>query len=239
VSYADDFRTHYLREAGICPPLARMGATTGSPDASGPQTGMAAVDSDVMDLEELAVAVSRCQSCALAAGRTQTVFGVGNPHARLLFVGEAPGREEDLRGEPFVGRAGKLLDRMLAAMGLDRSQVYIMNVVKCRPPDNRNPEAEEIAACAHWFDAQWQSISPQVVCLLGKVAAQAVLGTQAPMASLRGRWHESRGAKVRATYHPAYLLRSPLQKAHVWQDLLAVGRACRQAASQAVQKDRG
>ncbi len=199
---------------------------------------MAADGAEVVGLEELAVAVSRCQSCALAAGRTQTVFGVGNPHARLLFVGEAPGREEDLRGEPFVGRAGKLLDRMLAAMDLDRSQVYIMNVVKCRPPENRNPEAAEISACAHWFDAQWQAISPQVVCLLGKVAAQSVLGSQASMASLRGRWHESRGAKVRATYHPAYLLRSPQQKAHVWQDLQEIGRACRQAASQPFQQDK-
>ncbi|HXH64947.1 MAG TPA: uracil-DNA glycosylase, partial [Mariprofundaceae bacterium] len=108
----------------------------------------------------------------------------------------------------------------------DRSQVYIMNVVKCRPPDNRNPESSEIAACAHWFDAQWQAISPRIVCLLGKVAAQAVLGSDAPMAAMRGRWHESRGAKVRATYHPAYLLRSPQQKAHVWQDLRAVAHAC-------------
>jgi len=233
---ADDFRTHYLREAGICPPLARMGATTANLDSA---IGMAADGAEVMGLEELAVAVSRCQSCALAAGRTQTVFGVGNPHARLLFVGEAPGREEDLRGEPFVGRAGKLLDRMLAAMDLDRSQVYIMNVVKCRPPENRNPEAAEISACAHWFDAQWKAISPQVVCLLGRVAAQSVLGSQESMASLRGRWHESRGAKVRATYHPAYLLRSPQQKAHVWQDLQEIGRACRQAASQPFQQDKG
>ena len=233
---ADDFRTHYLREAGICPPLARMGATTANLDSA---IGMAADGAEVMGLEELAVAVSRCQSCALAAGRTQTVFGVGNPHARLLFVGEAPGREEDLRGEPFVGRAGKLLDRMLAAMDLDRSQVYIMNVVKCRPPENRNPEAAEISACAHWFDAQWKAISPQVVCLLGRVAAQSVLGSQESMASLRGRWHESRGAKVRATYHPAYLLRSPQQKAHVWQDLQEIGRVCRQAASQPFQQDKG
>lgn len=179
------------------------------------------------DLEALAASVSECRACPLAAKRTQTVFGVGNPHARLLFVGEAPGRDEDLRGEPFVGRAGKLLDRMLAAIGMDRSQVYIMNVVKCRPPDNRNPEASEIEACARWFDAQWQAISPQVVCLLGKVAAQSVLGSDAPMAAMRGRWHDVMGAKVRATYHPAYLLRSPQQKVHVWQDLRAVAHACR------------
>jgi uracil-DNA glycosylase len=227
---ANDFRTYYLREAGIFPPLTRrMYAAEEDPTPSAQGTGTpAAADSEPMDLDALAAAVSRCTACPLAAGRTQTVFGVGDPHAKLLFVGEAPGREEDRLGEPFVGRAGKLLDRMLMAMGLDRSQVYIMNVVKCRPPENRNPEAPEIEACAHWFDAQWQAISPCIVCLLGKVAAQAVLGNDAPMAAMRGRWHESRGIKVRVTYHPAYLLRSPEQKAHVWQDMQVIARALRQ-----------
>jgi len=183
----------------------------------------------IPDLDSIATEVSHCTECKLAAGRTQTVFGVGDPHARLLIVGEAPGREEDLRGEPFVGRAGKLLDRMLMAMGLDRSQVYIMNVVKCRPPENRNPEQSEILACSHWFYSQWSSISPQVVCLLGRVAAQAVLGSEAPMSALRGRWHVIRGAKVRATYHPAFLLRSPQHKVHVWHDLQSVMHALREA----------
>jgi DNA polymerase len=223
---ADDFRSRYLREAGVCPPLSRM-VVAGT--EARPSVGEAAAHDGAgpADLEALAAAVSRCTDCPLATGRTQTVFGVGDPHARLLFVGEAPGRDEDRLGEPFVGRAGKLLDRMLAAMGLDRSEVYIMNVVKCRPPDNRNPEAAEIEACAHWFDAQWRAISPRVVCLLGKVAAQAVLGSDAPMAAMRGRWHESRGVKVRATYHPAYLLRSPQQKAHVWQDLQVIAETLR------------
>jgi uracil-DNA glycosylase len=225
---ADDFRAYYLREAGICPPLTKVYVAEQDPAPSAQGMGIAAADPEPMDLDALAAAVSRCTACPLAAGRTQTVFGVGDPHARLLFVGEAPGREEDRLGEPFVGRAGKLLDRMLMAMGLDRSQVYIMNVVKCRPPENRNPEASEIAACTHWFDAQWQAISPQIVCLLGKVAAQAVLGSDAPMAAMRGRWHESRGVKIRVTYHPAYLLRSPEQKAHVWHDMQVIARALRQ-----------
>lgn len=206
-------------------PLPPAEASVPEP-VSAPVAAMA--PASVPDLGELASEVGRCTACGLAEGRTQTVFGVGDPAARLLFVGEAPGREEDLKGEPFVGVAGKLLDRMLAAMGLDRSQVYIMNVVKCRPPQNRNPEPAEIAACSRWFDAQWQAISPSVVCLLGKVAAGAVLGSEASMASMRGRWFESRGAKVRVTYHPAYLLRSPGQKMHVWKDLQAVMQALRE-----------
>ena len=230
---AIDFRTYYLREAGICPPMAGMsvdmaGTDPGVPAVSG---GKAEQQAGAGDLGSLATAVGQCTACDLAAGRTQTVFGVGNPEARLMFVGEAPGREEDLRGEPFVGLAGKLLYRMLAAMDLDRSQVYIMNVVKCRPPQNRNPESAEIEACSRWFDAQWQAISPSVVCLLGKVAAGAVLDSQAPMAAMRGRWFESRGAKLRVTYHPAYLLRSPEQKVHVWQDMQAIMRALREEAA--------
>jgi uracil-DNA glycosylase len=228
VASADDFRSRYLREVGICPPMARMSVTGMEPAEPSPAQGTPSVDSEPAGLEDLAAAVSHCTACPLSAGRTQTVFGVGDPHARLLIVGEAPGRDEDRQGEPFVGRAGKLLDRMLAAMGLDRSEVYIMNVVKCRPPDNRNPEAAEIEACAHWFEAQWRAISPRIVCLLGKVAAQAVLGGNASMAAMRGRWHECRGAKVRATYHPAYLLRSPEQKAHVWQDLQVIAEALRE-----------
>jgi DNA polymerase len=228
VASAIDFRTYYLREAGVCPSMAGMSVADAEPLSSGAsperQGGGA-------DLGSLATAVSQCTACGLAAGRTQTVFGVGNPEARLMFVGEAPGREEDLCGEPFVGQAGKLLDRMLAAMGLDRSQVYIMNVVKCRPPQNRNPESAEIEACSRWFDAQWQTISPSVVCLLGKVAASTVLGSQAPMTAMRGQWFESRGAKLRVTYHPAYLLRSPGQKVHVWEDMQAIMRALREEAA--------
>jgi len=179
------------------------------------------------DLEALKAEALSCTACALSETRTQVVFGVGNPHADIVFIGEAPGRDEDRLGEPFVGRAGKLLDRMLLALGLDRSQVYIMNVIKCRPPGNRDPKPDEIAACARWFDAQWQAIEPKIICLLGRVAAQRVLETEAPLASLRGRWHEYRGVPVWVTYHPAYLLRSPGQKARAWDDLLQLRRCYR------------
>jgi len=175
-------------------------------------------------LEQIARQASNCTACDLAEGRTQVVFGVGNPQADIVFIGEAPGREEDLKGEPFVGRAGKLLDRMLDAVGLDRSMVYIMNVIKCRPPKNRDPRPDEVLACSQWFDAQWTAISPKIVCLLGRIAAQNVLSTEAPLASLRGRWHEYRGVPVWVTYHPAYLLRSPGQKRRVWEDLRVLMR---------------
>ncbi len=171
------------------------------------------------DLETLKAEALSCTACALSETRTQVVFGTGNPHADIVFIGEAPGRDEDRLGEPFVGRAGKLLDRMLLAIGLDRSQVYIMNVIKCRPPGNRDPKPGEIAACTRWFDAQWQAIEPKIICLLGRIAAQRLLGTEAPLAALRGRWHEYRGVPVWIMYHPAYLLRSPGQKARAWDDL--------------------
>ncbi len=171
------------------------------------------------NLTDMARQAAKCTACALARGRTQVVFGTGNPHADILFIGEAPGRDEDMRGEPFVGRAGKLLDRMLAALELDRGSVYIMNVVKCRPPGNRDPNPGEVEACAQWFDAQWDAIAPKIVCLLGRIAAQRVLQTDEPLAVLRSKWHTYRGIPVWVTYHPAYLLRSPAQKFRVWSDL--------------------
>jgi len=160
-----------------------------------------------------------CTACALSQERTQVVFGTGNPHADILFIGEAPGRDEDIRGEPFVGRAGKLLDKMLAALELDRQSVYIMNVVKCRPPGNRDPNPEEVKACSQWFDPQWDAVAPKIVCLLGRIAAQRVLQTNESLSALRGKWHEHRGIPVWVTYHPAYLLRSSSQKSRGWEDL--------------------
>lgn len=176
-------------------------------------------------LDELARQAAGCQRCRLAEGRTQVVFGTGNPHADIVFIGEAPGRDEDLQGEPFVGRAGKLLDKMMQAVGLDRQSAYIMNTVKCRPPNNRDPQADELHACRHWFDAQLQLLSPKVICLLGRVAAQAVLESDAPLAALRGRWHDYHGIPVLVTYHPAFLLRSPQQKQRSWGDLLEIHKA--------------
>jgi len=205
---------YYLRQIGVVTPLPDAGKIPPSRPESGPVSM-----SDTVNLEDLARQAAECTACALSRERTQVVFGTGNPCADILFIGEAPGRDEDIKGEPFVGRAGKLLDRMLAALGFDRQSVYIMNVVKCRPPENRNPKPEEVQACSQWFDPQWDAIAPKIVCLLGRVAAQRVLQTDESLASLRGKWHEHRGVPVWVTYHPAYLLRSPSQKSRVWTDL--------------------
>jgi DNA polymerase len=173
-----------------------------------------------MDWAALKAAVAQCTACRLARTRTQTVFGVGDEHADWLFVGEGPGAEEDLKGEPFVGPAGRLLDNMLASIGLARGRgVYIANVVKCRPPSNRNPEPDEIAACAPWLDRQIELISPRLIVALGKVAAMRLLGRDASIASLRGKVLAYRGWPVIVTYHPAYLLRNLPDKAKAWEDL--------------------
>jgi len=180
-----------------------------------------------MSLNALSAKASDCRLCALAETRTRVVFGVGNPDADWLVIGEAPGHDEDIQGEPFVGRAGKLLDKMLAALGFDRQSVYIMNIIKCRPPGNRDPNPEEVKACSQWFDPQWDAISPKIVCLLGRVAAQRVLQTNESLSALRGKWHEHRDTPVWVTYHPAYLLRSPSQKARSWEDLRTLYRRYR------------
>lgn len=162
-----------------------------------------------------------CRRCRLHEGRTNLVFGVGNARARLMFVGEGPGREEDLRGEPFVGRAGELLTRAIEAMGLKREEVYIANVVKCRPPNNRAPEPDEMAACLPYLEAQIKAIAPEVICCLGAVAAKGLLG-QAAISKVRGRWQALKGIQVMPTFHPAYLLRNPHAKRDFWTDLKAI-----------------
>jgi uracil-DNA glycosylase family 4 len=160
-----------------------------------------------------------CTRCKLHKARKQIVFGVGNPKAQLVFVGEGPGRDEDEQGEPFVGRAGKLLTDMIAAMGLRRQDVYICNVVKCRPPENRLPEKDEIAACSPFLARQLAVISPKVICCLGACSAQTLLNTNQGISRFRGEFFDYHGAKLIATYHPAYLLRNPAAKAEVWKDL--------------------
>ena len=173
-------------------------------------------------LERVRAALGECTRCRLSAGRTHLVFGVGNPDADLMFVGEAPGAEEDRRGEPFVGRAGQLLDRMIQAMGLTRGEVYIANVLKCRPPDNRDPGGDEAATCAPFLWQQIDAIRPRVICALGAHAARNLLSVEGSLASLRGRVHRCRGWAVVVTYHPAYLLRTPGDKRKTWQDLQRV-----------------
>ncbi len=160
-----------------------------------------------------------CTRCKLHKARTHIVFGVGNPKAQLVFVGEGPGHDEDVQGEPFVGRAGRLLTQMIEAMGLRRSDVYICNVVKCRPPENRLPEKDEIATCSPYLIRQLEVIQPKAVCCLGACAAQTLLNTSQGISRYRGEWFDYRGAKLIATYHPAYLLRNPAAKGEVWKDL--------------------
>jgi len=163
-----------------------------------------------------------CTRCKLHRGRTKLVFGDGNPKAELVFVGEGPGRDEDAQGLPFVGRAGKLLTQMIEAMGLQRQDVYICNVVKCRPPENRTPEKEEVETCSPFLLRQLDAISPKVIVCLGSVAAQTLLETNRGISHFRGEWLEFRGRKLMATYHPAYLLRNPSAKGEVWKDLQKV-----------------
>jgi len=174
-------------------------------------------------LEELGAAIGDCRRCKLWPFRTHLVFGVGNPRARLMFVGEAPGRDEDLQGEPFVGRAGQLLtDIITKGMGLKREDVYIANVIKCRPPDNRDPEPDEVGSCEPFLRKQIELIRPKVVVALGKFAVQALLKSKVPIMRVRGVWHDYYGIKLMPTLHPAYLLRNPGDKRLVWEDVKKV-----------------
>ncbi len=166
--------------------------------------------------------IGECTRCKLSKGRTKIVFGTGSPKAQLMFVGEGPGRDEDLSGEPFVGRAGKLLTDMIKAMGLQREDVYIANIVKCRPPDNRQPEQDEVAACSPFLMRQIDVIQPKVICTLGNTPTQTLMQTTQGISRFRGEWFEFRNAKLMPTYHPAYLLRNPAAKADVWKDLQKV-----------------
>jgi uracil-DNA glycosylase len=173
-------------------------------------------------LEKLRDEAMSCERCALSPTRTTVVFGTGNPEAELMFIGEAPGRDEDLAGEPFVGRAGKLLTDIIQAMTLAREDVYIANVIKCRPPGNRNPEPEELATCRPYIRRQIELVDPKVIVTLGKFAFQSLLETTAQISQARGSWQNYDGIKVMPTYHPAYLLRNPSAKREVWEDMKKV-----------------
>ena len=177
-----------------------------------------------LSLPQLEAQVTQCTQCRLHRGRTHVVFGVGNPQADLMFVGEAPGRDEDLQGKPFVGRAGQLLTRIIEAIGLTRRDVYIANVIKCRPPNNRNPQEDEIARCEPYLIRQIALIKPKLIVALGTFAAQTLLKTNLPISQLRGRFHDYHGVRVMPTFHPAFLLRNPERKRAVWEDMQAVQR---------------
>lgn len=190
--------------------------------AEEPEFMPAGPDVAALDWEALQGCVAACTQCELHSSRRQTVFGVGDQGADLLIVGEAPGAEEDRRGEPFVGRAGQLLDEMLRAIGLGRQQIFIANTLKCRPPNNRDPKAEEAAACRAFLDRQIALLQPKVILAVGKIAAQNLLDSTDPVGRMRGKQHTVNEIPLLVTYHPAYLLRSPSQKRKSWADLQAV-----------------
>jgi uracil-DNA glycosylase len=191
------------------------------PVSAGPSLFDERIEGDTLELIREAIGAN-CTRCKLHKGRTKIVYGVGNPKAKLVFVGEGPGRDEDEQGEPFVGRAGKLLTQMIEAMSLRREDVYICNVVKCRPPENRLPEKDEIATCSPFLLRQIGCIQPKVICALGSCSAQTLLQTAQGISRFRGEWFDFQGAKLIATYHPAYLLRNPAAKGEVWKDLQKV-----------------
>lgn len=190
-----------------------------APTRERPQTERDLLGSGTLTLDATRQVLGECTRCKLHPHRTQIVFGVGDPQADLIFVGEAPGADEDAQGEPFVGRAGQLLTRMIEAIGLKREEVYICNVLKCRPPNNRTPEADEIAACEPFLIAQLKAIKPKLICALGGVAVSSLLKTKTALSKLRGAFHDYQGIPLLVTYHPAYLLRNPNEKKSAWQDL--------------------
>jgi DNA polymerase len=227
-SLADQLR--YLADLGwtelyrVPPgPVDPARASTEAPVTPGPSDPVAA-------LAELGRQAASCRACRLCEGRDQVVFGTGDPRARLMFVGEAPGAEEDRQGVPFVGRAGELLDRMIRAIDLDRERVYIANVVKCRPPGNRDPQPDEVEACRRFLEGQIDLVAPALLVCLGRVAAQALLGTDAPLGRMRGAVHQVRGIETRVTYHPAALLRNAALKRPAWEDLQQIRDRLRELA---------
>jgi len=202
----------------------RVAASPASTGLAEPETG------ERESLAEIRADLGECCRCGLSEQRQKIVFGIGSEAARLVFVGEAPGRDEDLQGEPFVGEAGKLLDRIILAMGMHRSEVYICNVIKCRPPRNRDPKPDEIASCEPFLQRQLRAVQPQVIVTLGKFAGQTLLRSETPISRLRGSWHEYQGIPVMPTFHPAYLLRNPASKREVWEDMKLVMQRLRSTA---------
>jgi uracil-DNA glycosylase len=219
-------RKEYLAALGLEAWVLRTAPHTAQPTADPVQPP--APREGAFDWDQLRARVAACTRCPLSATRTQTVFGVGNPRAEWLIVGEAPGAEEDRRGEPFVGRAGQLLNSMLRAVGLAREEVYIANVLKCRPPGNRDPGANESAECLPYLEQQIALLKPKIMLAVGRISAQNLLKTDAPLARLRKQVHSFGAARVPlvVTYHPAYLLRTPADKRKAWEDLKFAREVC-------------
>lgn len=220
-------RRAYLQAMGIDVWLPRGEP---EPDETEAVAGDEAV-AEGLDWDELRQCVADCTRCELAQSRIQTVFGVGNQNADWMIIGEAPGAEEDRRGEPFVGRAGKMLDEMLRAIGQSRDSVFIANTLKCRPPNNRDPKPAEASACRDFLDRQIELVQPKIILAVGKIAAQNLLGCDDPVGRMRGRPHDLNGIPLVVTYHPAYLLRSPSQKSKSWSDLCLANRLSKESAA--------
>jgi len=230
-------RVNYYREMGIydfyrqqvaegtqlvAKPPAEVVPVVAAPSNSIFDTPLPVIQDKPAALKLIREDIGDCTRCRLHKGRNKLVFGVGNVNADIMFVGEGPGADEDAQGEPFVGRAGQLLNNMISAMGLKREDVYIANVVKCRPPGNRTPEKDECDVCSPFLMRQIEVIQPKVIVALGAVAAKNLLAINDSMANLRGRWYDFKGARLAVTYHPAYLLRDPRQKKEAWKDLQMV-----------------
>ncbi len=236
-------RLEYLEAMGIqawalrSPPAAVAEAEAPPPELPGRTAAVAEIPSRPevarSDWDELQAQVAGCTLCELHGNRTQTVFGVGNRSADWLVIGEAPGKDEDLQGEPFVGRAGQLLNAMLQAIGLEREQVYIANILKCRPPNNRDPKPQEVVCCEPYLLRQIALVKPRIILAVGRISAQNLLQTDTPIGKLRGTVHRFRdtGIPLVATYHPAYLLRSPVEKRKAWQDLQLAVKTLQEHAS--------
>ncbi len=220
-------RRAYLQAMGIDVWLPRDALEPDEPETVTSEKAAA----DCMDWDQLRQCISDCTRCELAQGRTQTVFGVGNQDADWMIIGEAPGAEEDRRGEPFVGRAGKMLDEMLRAIGQSRESVFIANTLKCRPPHNRDPKPAEAAACRDFLDRQIALVQPRIILAVGKIAAQNLTGSDEPVGKMRGYPHDLDGIPMVVTYHPAYLLRSPSQKRKSWSDLCLATRLMSEAGA--------
>ncbi len=230
-----DFVETYLREIGVQTPVSLVRSGNKPSRAEQPitqvltdvlvlesQAHSKAVNVNAMDLQSIAVEAMQCQRCVLAESRQHVVFGQGSHDADLLFIGEAPNGAEDELGKGFVGQVGNMFDSMLMAIGLDREQVYSLNILQCLPPNHRDPKQDELEACSAWLDGQLDRVSPKVICVMGRIAAQALLKTDDVLHDLRGAWHSYRGIPVWISYHPAYLLRSPKAKKKVWEDLLVI-----------------
>jgi DNA polymerase len=218
--HSEHQRRDYLAAMGIDVWVPRREA---QPDLPASATSDAVEIAD-LDWDAMRVCVAECTRCELSASRTQTVFGIGDQNADWMIIGEAPGAEEDRRGEPFVGRAGKLLDEMLRAIGQSRDTVFIANILKCRPPNNRDPKPSEAAACRHFLERQIGLVQPKILLAVGKIAAQNLLGSDDPVGRMREKVHNFNGIPLIVTYHPAYLLRSPSQKRKSWSDLRLASR---------------